>query len=61
MNRLVWLLDEIADRVFPLLALCGYMGSFVFLGLSDNPLYVFWALCAVGSSSVAMWAFWSDK
>ena len=59
MKRITWLLGEIADRTFPLLAVCGLMLSLGLLGSADDWLHRVWALMALALASVAMWAFWS--
>lgn len=58
--RITWLLGEIADRTFPLLALCGLMLSLGLLGSAANLKHRIWALMALALASVAMWAFWGD-
>ena len=63
MKRITWLLGEIADRLAPLLALCGLLFSLGYLADVIHsrmaPLHLLWALMALALASVAMWAFWS--
>ena len=56
-SELVWLLGDIADRMTPRLALCGFMFSIGLLGSSGDWLHRFWALMALALSGVAMWLF----
>ena len=58
MKRLIWLVGEIADRVAPLLALCGLLFSIGYLGSAEDLQQRFWALMALALACVAMWAFW---
>ena len=60
MSRITWLLGEIADRMFPLLALCGLMISLGLLGSAADLQHRIWALMALALASVAMWAFWGS-
>lgn len=60
MSRIIWLLGEIADRTFPLLALCGLMLSLGLLGSAADLQHRVWALMALALACVAMWAFWGD-
>jgi hypothetical protein len=60
-SALGWLLGDIADRMAPLLALCGLMFSIGLLGSADDLQHRIWALMALVFSCVAMWAFWGDR
>lgn len=61
MKQITWWLEQIADRVSPLFALCGLLFSIGFLGSASDAQHLFWGLCALAASCVAMWAFWSKK
>ncbi len=61
MKRLSWLFCEIADRILPLLAICGLLFSIGLLGSAPDLQHVFWSLCALVLSCVAMWAFWRKQ
>lgn len=60
MKRLLCLAGEIADRTYPLLALCGLLFSIGLLGSADDALHRIWALMALAAACVAMWAFWGN-
>lgn len=60
MKRLIGMACEVADRTFPLLALCGFMLSLGLLGSADDLQHRIWALMALAPSCVAMWAFWGN-
>lgn len=61
MKRITWLACEIADRTFPLLALCGLLFSIGLLGSASDMQHRIWALMALALACVAMWAFWSES
>lgn len=60
-SALGWLLGDIADRMAPLLALCGLLFSIGLLGSAADIHSRFIAALALIISCVAMWAFWSKK
>lgn len=60
MKRIAWIACEIADRTFPLMALCGLLFSIGYLGSADDLQHRIWALMALAAACVAMWAFWGN-
>lgn len=63
LQRAFGFLGDIADRLAPLLALCGLLFTLGYLAdvihTSIVPLHLFWALIALVCAVVAMRAFWS--
>lgn len=47
---------DVADRLAGLLSLCFLLASLVMLAQAGDVRHVFWALCALGLSGVALWA-----
>lgn len=47
---------DVADRLAGLMSLCFLLASLVMLAQAGDARYVFWAVCALGLSGVALWA-----
>lgn len=60
MRYLTQAILKVADRVFPMFAIFGLLFSVEYLGSAENSREVFWGLCCLGLSCVAMWAFWGE-
>jgi hypothetical protein len=60
MKRLVLFFSDLLDRLFPLLAICGFIGSVGLVGDSTDFGQYARSFCALVLSLVAMWAFWGE-
>lgn len=60
MNRILNLFASASERIAPLLALGGLLISLWLLASAQDAAHVFWALCALALSAVAVWAFFGE-
>lgn len=60
MRRLALFFRDLPDRLYPLFALCGFVGSLAWFAQSVDCAEHFRSGCALVLSTVAMWAFWFE-